>query len=78
MAGKPLVVRSVNNADGSRCVDIFRRDDGTFGFEEYRRDPEDGRGWFPVGGYAGSVWPGETEAWREAQMRVPWLSDNGA
>jgi len=27
-----------------RCVDVFARPDGTFGFEEFRRDPED-MGW---------------------------------
>ena len=26
---------------GMRCVDLFRRPDGTFGYEEFRRDPED-------------------------------------
>jgi hypothetical protein len=75
MTGKPLVVRSVNNADGSRCVDIFRRANGTYGFEEYRRDPEDSRGWFAVGGFAGKVWPSETEAWSDALSRVAWLEE---
>lgn len=78
MADKPLVLRSVNNRDGCRCVDIFRRPDGGFGFEEYRRDPEDGRGWFPVGGHASGVWPSEAEAWREALARVAWLKEEPA
>ncbi|HEY2564091.1 MAG TPA: hypothetical protein VGI44_10300, partial [Acidimicrobiales bacterium] len=30
-----------------RCVDIFSRPDGTFGFEEFRRDPEDMGGMDP-------------------------------
>jgi hypothetical protein len=37
------VLVSLENSAGDRCVDIFARDDGTFGFEEYRKDPEDER-----------------------------------
>ena len=33
----PLV--SYENFDATRCVDIFVRDDGSYGFEEFRRDP---------------------------------------
>ena len=43
------VLRSVNLPGEHVCVDLFRRPDGTFGFEEYRREPEDGRGWFVIG-----------------------------
>ena len=38
---KPLVITSRNSADGLLCVDVFQRTDGSFGFEEFRRDPED-------------------------------------
>ncbi len=34
-------VDSIADADARRCVDILLRDDGTFGFKEFRRDPED-------------------------------------
>lgn len=47
-----LVISSHNDHGETICVDIFQRPDQSFGFEEYRRDPEDGRGWFPVGHYA--------------------------
>src|SRR2546428_12349041 len=43
MPDKVLV--SVENQYGDYCVDVFARADGTFGFEEYRRDPEDGAMW---------------------------------
>ena len=33
---KKFVIRSINNSDQSLCVDIFKRNDNTFGFEEYR------------------------------------------
>ena len=49
MAHDNTVLASVNLSGESICVDIFRRPDGSFGFEEFRRDPEDGRGWFAIG-----------------------------
>ena len=55
-----LVLDSVETSDRGRCVDIFRRGDGTFGFEVYRRDAEDLSGWFLIGGFADT--PYETEA----------------
>jgi hypothetical protein len=35
------VLASIETDDGLRCVDLFRRPDGTFGYQEFRRDPED-------------------------------------
>ena len=32
-----LVLESVENAEHDRCVDLFRRPDGSFGFEAFRR-----------------------------------------
>ena len=49
MAHVNKVIRSINAEGAPLCVDVFRRPDGSFGFEEFRRDPEDGRGWYPVG-----------------------------
>ncbi|MEM9781592.1 MAG: hypothetical protein AAF899_03855 [Pseudomonadota bacterium] len=45
-------MRSIPLDGGLRCVDLFRRTDGGFGVEEYRRDPENGRGWYPIGHHA--------------------------
>ncbi len=36
-----LVLASHQTLEAERCVDIFKRPEGTFGFEEFRRDPED-------------------------------------
>ena len=55
MAHANKVSRSIETGDGGRCVDIFVRPDGSWGFEEYRRDVEDARGWFPIGGHARKV-----------------------
>ncbi len=71
--GKNVVVRSINAADGGRCVDIFRRPDGSFGFDEFRRDVEDARGWFSIGGYGDRVFASEDAALRAARSTIVWL-----
>jgi hypothetical protein len=72
-AVKPRVVDSIQNHEADRCVDIFVRDDGTFGFEEYRRDVEDGRGWFSLDHYAQLVFASAADALADAKARVAWL-----
>ena len=71
---KNRVLTSVNAPGGNRCADIFLRPDGSFGFEEFRRDPEDNRGWFPVGRFAGRVFHSEAAALRAARNEIAWLS----
>ncbi|MGY3447462.1 MULTISPECIES: hypothetical protein [unclassified Bradyrhizobium] len=73
MAHVNRVLRSINDEDAARCVDIFVRPDRTIGFEEYRRDVEDGSGWFPVGGHASRVFDEEGAALAAAMRDVPWL-----
>jgi hypothetical protein len=73
MAHANKVLRSINNEDASLCVDIFRRPAGTIGFEEYRRDSEDGRGWFPIGDHSSRVFDDESEALKAAKAQVRWL-----
>lgn len=75
MGAKNLVVRSINVAGNDRCVDIFRRPDDTFGFEEYRRDVEDQRGWFAIGFYGTETFETETAALAAALATVTWLQD---
>ena len=74
MAEKNLVVQSINMDGDTQCVDIFRRPDGTFGFEEYRRDPEDGRGWYPIGSYASRTFATLVDALADAKASVRWLA----
>lgn len=69
---KPVVLASIENADGSRCVDIFARPEGGFGFEEYRRDPEDPR-WTQVGAHSGKTFPTREAAEAAAKAAVPWM-----
>ena len=56
-------------------MDVFVREDGTFGFEEYRRDPEDGADWRPLQRYSGLVFGSEQEALAKARERVAWLAE---
>ena len=75
MAGKNLVLKSISSRGEGRCVDIFMRPGGTFGFEEFRRDIEDARGWFPTGFFGDRIFASEEDALREARLKVPWLND---
>jgi len=70
------VVASFNSPASDHCVDIFVRDDGTFGFEEYRRDPEDMQGWFPLHRYSGRVFATEKDALAHAKAAVAWMAVN--
>lgn len=73
MTRKNKVLTSINSEGADRCVDVFVRPDDTYGFEEYRRDAEDGRGWFAVGFYDGLVFDSEEAAFAQARSRVGWL-----
>ena len=69
------VVQSIEAPGGACCVDIFHRPDGTWGFEEYRRDAEDGRGWFVTGFYGDQRFDSRAGAQGAAQDQVVWLTD---
>jgi hypothetical protein len=76
MAGRALrvtVLHSVNSDDGHLCVDVFRRPDGSIGFEEFRRDVEDPSGWFAVGGFADVRYDDEAKAISDAVAAVVWF-----
>ena len=70
-----MVFSSVENLEHERCVDLFSRPDGTFGFEEFRRDPEDGGEWTPVQFSSGVSYRSLDEALNEAKTFVPWLAE---
>lgn len=78
-AEKKVVLSSIETPDGGRCVDLFRTPEGGFGFEEFRRDPEDGagegRGWYPIGYHGGGRHPTEAAAMAAARAAVPWLAE---
>jgi hypothetical protein len=69
-----IVVESIENSQHDRCVDVFLRPDGSFGFEEFRRDVEDAGAWTPVSYFSGSRYASKREALAEAARRVLWLA----
>lgn len=68
-----VVLASLENDAHDRCVDLFVRPDGSYGFEEFRRDPEDAGGWTPVQFYAGKRLASRDEAMAAARRAVAWL-----
>ena len=71
---KKVVVLSINNFDKSRCIDIFKREDNSFGYEEYRRDLETNEGWYTVGFLEHLKFTNEEEAYTNACNNILWLS----
>ena len=67
------VLASLETDDGMRCVDLFRRPDGTFGYEEFRRDPEDQGVWTPMSCASGFSYPSLDAARAAAASAVKWL-----
>lgn len=68
------VLDSIENPEHDRCVDLFRRPDGSFGFEEFRRDVEDAGAWTPVRYYASAAYPSKDAALGAALATVAWLA----
>jgi hypothetical protein len=68
-----MVLASHQTDEANRCVDIFSRPDGTCGFEEFRRDPEDMGVWTPVSYFSGREYPTENEVLIAARSAVSWL-----
>lgn len=73
-----LVFESIEDNEPTRCVDLFRRSDGTFGFEEFRRDVEDNGVWTAVHFYCGVVFESRNDALEAATRVVTWLSETGS
>lgn len=79
MAGvgaRDVVMRSVEDASGQRCVDLILLGAGDWAFVECRRDPEDAHGWrragVPEGGFADAA-----AALDAARGAVAWLAEEG-
>lgn len=74
MAHVNTVLVSVSLSGDQICVDLFVRPDGTFGYEEFRRDPEDGgRGWYPIGFHGHKVFASAEAAKDDARKTIGWL-----
>jgi hypothetical protein len=70
-----VVFDSIENSQHDRCVDLFQRPDGSFGFEEFRRDVEDAGAWTPVAYYSRAAYASNEAALEVAMTRVVWLGE---
>jgi hypothetical protein len=69
-----VVLESVENDEHDRCVDLFRRPDGSFGFEVFRRDVEDAGLWTAVAYHSGPAYGSKDAAFAAAAAAVSWLA----
>jgi hypothetical protein len=73
---KNTVFASFENEYNDHCVDIFERPDGSFGYEEFRRDVEDCGAWQSLGRYSQHVFGSKPLALAAANKSVQWLTEN--
>ena len=67
--------KGIKKLDGEHiCVDIFQRTNGTYGFDEFRRDPEDTNGWYSIGHFGNQIFDDADAALTKAKNSVHWLS----
>jgi hypothetical protein len=70
-----IVVASIETREGDRCVDLFSRPDGSFGFEEFRRDPEDAGRWTGTHYFSATIYQSLRDAVAAADQAVPWFAE---
>ena len=68
-----LVMTSLEDTTGIRCIDVYRTRDGKVFWDEWRRDPEDPSGWHPTGRRDGP-YNGKGAAVEAAKSTVDWIS----
>ncbi len=67
------VTATLHNKSADRAVKIVQRPDGTFGCNEFRKDPEDAGGWTLVKENASGTYA--TQAQAVAAARDGWLRE---
>jgi hypothetical protein len=68
------IVETILHPGGNRKVEIFRRPDGTFGFEEWQWLEEE-RCWCPLGGHSMAVIDTMDHALGEVNGRIAWIKE---
>lgn len=68
-------IKSLEDDEGLRCVDIVEREDGAYAFKEFRKDREDMGRWLLVRDFSSAAYSSPDEAIIAAASRIPWLSD---
>jgi hypothetical protein len=67
------VIETLTNRANTRKVEIYRRQDGTFGFEALKFAKEEDV-WIPYGNYSFCICSSAQDAKSEAIGRIEWLS----
>jgi hypothetical protein len=75
MAKNYRVINSFENQQRNKCVDIIQVEDGTFRFQEWRRDCEDLHGWFLLQDSLPIAYNTEEKAVSSATKTIIWLRD---
>ena len=70
------VLQSIETPTGDYCVDIFTREDGSFGYEEFRRDIEDQGRWTGINYYSQLSFGTQDEAISSARDNVAWFNQH--
>jgi hypothetical protein len=68
------IIDVIYNSERNARVQIYLRDNGTFGFEEERFQNEE-KCWTTYGQYSEAIIESVESAIREAKGRVSWLAD---
>jgi len=74
---KRTVLVSFEDGFQSLCVDVFRREDGTFGYEEFRGEADGASRWQSLHRYGHLSFATGDEALANATAAVHWLKDVG-
>ena len=74
-AQKPVVVASLEDAEGFRCVDVVLRPGGDYTFNEYRRDPEDAGRWTLTGDHSHKAFASKDAALAAAASCIGWFAE---
>jgi hypothetical protein len=70
-----VVIDSIEPFPPGRCVDVFMRPNGSYGFEDFRRHPEDAGLWTPVQYFSAATYASKEAALSAATAAVPWLKE---
>ena len=75
MVKKVVVIASLEDVSGQRCVDILCRNRSDWSFVECRRDPEDAHGWRRLTEPAEPWLPDRCAAEAAAREKIQWLEE---
>jgi len=70
-----IIKKTFVKSDGMRKVEIFQRKNKTFGFRELEYGVEE-HSWYPIGRYSLAIIDSFDNTVREAEGRVPWLTNS--